>query len=66
MPRVEKWLYPDVQKHKRNAEYLEEGYGRKGGDKAGGKRAWAAADGRAGAGAGRKSGHDRRTSKYDL
>ncbi len=41
MPRVDKWLYADVQKHKRNAGIFEEGYGRKGGGKGGSKRAWA-------------------------
>jgi hypothetical protein len=29
MPRIDKWLYEDVQKHKRTAEFFEEAYGRK-------------------------------------
>ncbi|MBC7376994.1 MAG: hypothetical protein H7346_06105 [Burkholderiaceae bacterium] len=42
MPRVDKFLAPEVQKHKRNAEYMEEGWGRKGGGKASGnRRSWA-------------------------
>jgi hypothetical protein len=42
MPRVDKFLAPEVQKHKRNAEYLEEGWARKGGGKASGnRRGWA-------------------------
>ncbi len=61
MPRVEKWLYADVQKHKRNAEYMEEGYGRKGGGKAGGKRAWAAMEERDGSG--RKSVSARKSER---
>ncbi|CAN5663830.1 hypothetical protein BH11PSE7_BH11PSE7_20180 [soil metagenome] len=38
MPRVDKFLAPEVQKHKRNAEYMEEGWARKGGSRAAGSR----------------------------
>ena len=45
MPRIDKFLAPEVQKHKRNAEYMEEGWARKGGGKASGnRRSWAMED----------------------
>ena len=60
MPRVDKWLFADVQKHKRNAEYMEEGYGRKGGAKAsGGKRGWTLDE----RDSGRKQGQARRSER---
>ncbi len=38
MPRIDKWLYADVQKHKRVAEFMEESQGRRATARIGGRR----------------------------